>query len=93
MENNTENKNLWFRAKRYGWGWTPATWQGWLIILAYIAGIIVIASHAVVVTDTANGTAKVFLWNYLPPLAGLTIILIWICYKTGEKPGWRWGEK
>ena len=23
----------------------------------------------------------------------LTALLIWICYKTGEKPGWRWGKK
>jgi hypothetical protein len=21
----------WFKAKRFGWGWTPITWQGWSI--------------------------------------------------------------
>ncbi len=29
-------KNLWFKRKIYGWGWTPVKWQGWLTILLYI---------------------------------------------------------
>ena len=24
--------NLWFRRKKYGWGWTPSTWQGWTVV-------------------------------------------------------------
>ena len=27
---------LWFKAKKYGYGWYPATWQGWLVILVYL---------------------------------------------------------
>ncbi len=26
----------WFKAKNYGWGWYPATWQGWLILAGFI---------------------------------------------------------
>jgi hypothetical protein len=31
----------WFRARtgRFSWGWTPATWQGWLVTLA---GVLVV---------------------------------------------------
>jgi hypothetical protein len=88
-----ENKKLWFKAKRFGWGWRPVTWQGWLVTLAYVAGIIAIAEHSVVITASATGTTKTFLWNYIPTIIVLTAIMIWICYKTGEEPRWRWGEK
>jgi hypothetical protein len=27
---------LWFRARSYGWGWTPATVEGWLVMLAFL---------------------------------------------------------
>jgi len=29
-------KPLWFKAKQYGWGWYPARWQGWLIVIGFI---------------------------------------------------------
>ncbi len=32
----------WFRPKRIGWGWTPQTWQGWVVTIGgalAIAGI------------------------------------------------------
>jgi hypothetical protein len=32
----------WFGANRSGAGWHPQTWQGWLILLAPIAAIVVI---------------------------------------------------
>ncbi len=90
MENKTKDKKLWFTAKKYGWGWQPSSWQGWLVVLGYGIGIAIIALRAVRITEDAN-SASTFLWNYLPPLVILSFILILICYKTGEKPGWRWG--
>lgn len=88
-----QDKKLWFKAKRYGWGWYPSSWQGGLITLAYCAGIAVVAIRAVKVTEAGANTASQFLWNYLPALIILSIVMIWICYKTGEKPRWRWGGK
>lgn len=26
----------WFAPRRFGWGWTPISWQGWAITLAFI---------------------------------------------------------
>ena len=31
---------LWFRAKRFGWGWAPFTWQGWAITFGFVALIL-----------------------------------------------------
>ena len=36
-------KTEWFRPRKYGgWGLTPATWQGWLYIGLFVAGMMVI---------------------------------------------------
>ena len=34
-------EQAWFAAKRYGYGWNlPLRWQGWLVLLGYIAAIV-----------------------------------------------------
>jgi hypothetical protein len=63
---------LWFKAKNYGWGWYPITWQGWLITGLYAFGVGFITSKAVVVTQNTTNSAEAFLWNYLPKFIILT---------------------
>ena len=33
-------QEYWFKAKLYGWGWTPVKWQGWCVIFLYIVLIL-----------------------------------------------------
>ncbi len=80
-------KKLWFRAKRYGWGWEPATWQGWTCLSCYIVSIILLASFFVRLSLKEEG---VYMFVSLCLL--LTGLLIFVCFKKGEKPRWRWGE-
>lgn len=28
-------KTAWFGPKRWGWGWSPVSWQGWVVTLAF----------------------------------------------------------
>ena len=28
-------KTAWFGPKRYGWGWSPRSWQGWVVTIAF----------------------------------------------------------
>ena len=78
----------WFKAKTYGWGWTPATWQGWVVILIYVATI---AAAAFLFLRPELATVG---WiGYFSTIAVATTMLIGVCYKTGEKPGWRWGNR
>lgn len=79
-------KHYWFRAKLYGWGWTPARWQGWLVLVVYIAALAGLS----LTIDEKLPPREVTL-TFLLPVALLTIALIYICYKTGEKPRWQWG--
>ncbi len=79
-------QHLWFKAKLYGWGWTPVTWQGWVVILVYVALVLPIAY-----TIEDNTITSTIVLTRILPIAILTGILIGICYKTGEKPRWQWG--
>ena len=38
-----EHQKYRFRKKRRGWGWTPCTRQGWLLLLIAVVGIILSA--------------------------------------------------
>jgi hypothetical protein len=48
----THEPNYWFPAKRYGWGWGfPGTWQGWVVIIGYVA---LIVAGAIVITPSSR---------------------------------------
>lgn len=79
-------KQLWFKAKRYGYGWYPVTWQGWLVLLAYVAFI---GLSANICQYGAGGLLLPYLWLVFTA----TFLLIYICYRTGEPASWRWGDK
>ncbi len=34
---------FWFKSKKYGWGITPISWEGWLITIMLAVGLILIA--------------------------------------------------
>lgn len=80
-------KKLWFKAKQYGWGWTPCTWEGWAVIGLYLLGVI----PSFTSFDTRS-PSTVEILQMFPSVVILTIFLIIICYLTGEKPRWRWGK-
>ncbi|MFA5131898.1 MAG: hypothetical protein WC444_01065 [Candidatus Paceibacterota bacterium] len=79
-------KKLWFKRKLYGWGWTPATWQGWLAIFVYVELLVGLS----LIVDK-NAPAREVLFTFIVPVALLTAGLIRICYVKGDKPKWQWG--
>ena len=79
---------LWFKRKLYGWGWTPATAQGWFVIFAFIVLL------SVFILDVREYYGAVdFIINFALPVLTLVIVLIAICYKKGESPKWQWGRE
>lgn len=84
---NTKEK-FWFVRKTYGWGWVPATWQGWIVLFIYII-LVTIFSF----TIDEFSTFREVVFTFILPVLFLTITLIHICYKKGEKPCWQWGTK
>ncbi|HUD04309.1 MAG TPA: hypothetical protein VMR73_02335, partial [Candidatus Paceibacterota bacterium] len=80
-------KNYWFKAKRYGWGWYPTTWQGWLVMLVWVALAVGDFLRINAVTHSGSDTLIIF----VPQLIVLMFVLVLICFATGEKPRWQWG--
>lgn len=75
-------QGLWFKRKLFGWGWTPATWQGWVVMAIGLA--IVFLGVYVGEIDDAPGAAV------LGGIVGIGFIIAFCIYK-GEKPRWQWG--
>lgn len=80
---------IWFKAKRFGWGWTPAAPEGWVVVILFLAGLI--GSSIALVRFRPAPPSAVMVWEHLLLSCTLAASLIGICYRTGEKPGWRWG--
>lgn len=82
-------KNIWFKAKRYGWGWQPASWQGWGVMLIWLLINLIyflkVDRNSFSDGDTLMSTAPIFIFS--------TLFLLVICYLKGEKPGWHWGKR
>jgi hypothetical protein len=77
-------RKYWFPSKRYGWGWgIPSSWQGRLVLIAFVA-LLVVGSNLI-------PPAKA-LGAFLAFVAVLCILLVGVCWLTGEPPRWRWGD-
>ena len=81
-------KKLWFKAKTYGYGWYPSSWEGWSVTLVYV--LILLGLFRVVDLRSHSGIDTVM--SMFVPFVFLTLLLIVICYKTGEKARWSWGR-
>lgn len=84
---NDNPSGYWFKRKIYGWGWTPATWQGWLVLILFI-GIIV---YNFFLIDQNSHSVSDTMRPFLIRIIILIFLLLIICFKTGEPPKWQWG--
>jgi len=83
MEKN--EKDIWFPANKYGFGWSlPVKWQGWIVLLVYT----LLIAAGIVFIDYSENQMLFYVYCSIP-----TIILILICWKKGEAAKWRWGNK
>lgn len=79
----------WFKRKRYGYGWVPVTWQGWLVTTIY-AGIIILGGLFL------NREAKPVSENLLVFFTVLIVatgILFTVTHYSAPSAKWRWGKK
>ena len=81
-------KEIWFKAKTYGYGWYPSMWQGWLILFIFILAEILTFAIIDKNSHSASDTLRPFIIFSIIYI----VILISICIKKGEKAKWRWGK-
>lgn len=71
-------KKYWFKNKSFGYGWTPATWEGWVVMAVYalclFGGVLFLGSD-VVERDLVN------LFFFIGALTFLLLVIVW---RTGE---------
>lgn len=81
-------KRPWFRGKKYGYGWgLPTVIEGWLVLVSYFLLIIL---DTIQLGKTPSQQA---LTLFVSQVLLTSALLLVICYATGEKPQWRWGDE
>jgi hypothetical protein len=80
-------QHYWFKAHKSGYGWHPATWEGWLVLLFYIFALV----FSYIQIDSQSPSFGHTLLGFFSRFLLFTAILIIITYLKGESI--TWGEK
>lgn len=86
----TDKKDYLMKRRRYGWGWTPVKWQGWLLIGMQLA-IIFVAITFLPTKSVQPTPTELLAFFAIVVFAIATIILI--SFINSPAPAWRWGKK
>jgi hypothetical protein len=79
----------WFRPKRYGYGATPVTWQGWVVVLAAVLTMVAVSLFLRLTEPQGWSIAAMLAFD-----AAVLIALAVICRrKTEGQWRWRWGDR
>lgn len=88
-------KKLWFKSKTAAWGWTPASWEGWVVMsvftILYLAQTIFFTMMIIRQTQHSpvNASEMVDLMlEFMTTSLFLLLILFYIIHLKGEKLPW-----
>jgi len=79
----------WFRPKRYGYGATPVTWQGWAFTLGVVAAMVAVSLYLRLTERHYWALAVMFGFDAL----ALAFLFIVSRCKTEGGLRWRWGNR
>jgi hypothetical protein len=80
---------FWFKPKKFGYGATPTTWEGWAVTGAYC--LVVWACVGVIATHMDSGAVLAALMSVI---VAATIVLVVVSFKkTDGRWGWNAGAK
>lgn len=78
----------WFRPKKYGFGATPITWQGWAVTIATVLAMVAVTVFLRLHTRSFLGLAGLLTFDAL----ALSVLLVVSRRKTDGEWHWRWGK-
>ena len=79
----------WFKPKRYGYGATPCSWQGWAVT---VAGVFAVLAASLYLRLAANNPwALAALVTFDAVVVGVLVIISY--RKTDGEWRWRWGNR
>jgi len=79
----------WFKPKRYGYGATPVTWQGWAFTLGTVAAMVAVSVYLRLTEPHDWALAAMFGFDVL----ALAFLFIVSRRKTEGGFRWRWGDR
>jgi len=86
LKNNPQG--YWFKRKLYGFGWVPATKQGWGVLALF--GLFVVGISLWAETSVSHDQATS---HVIVPLLLATALFLLVTYRTGEPLRWQWGKR
>ena len=79
----------WFKPKRYGYGATPTTWQGWAFTLGIAAAMVAVSLYLRLIERHYWALAALIAFDAL----ALGTLLVVTRHKTEGGLRWRWGGR
>ena len=80
---------VWFVPKRYGYGATPVTWQGWALTAVFVA-LLILAAALLLRGEPSSAKLVAFF-----AIEGILVAAMWIISfrTTAGEWRWRWGDE
>ena len=75
---------FWFKPKRYGYGATPVTWQGWAVTLGTVLAMVAVSLSLRLTAKGLWALVALFVFD-----AAAVSVLGIVSYRKTEG-GWRW---
>jgi hypothetical protein len=82
--------SAWFRPKKFGYGATPVTWQGWAVVAV---GVIAMAAAARLILVPQAPQPRAWIEFFASEAVVLAILWIVSRRKTEGEWRWRWGDR
>lgn len=79
----------WFKPKRYGYGATPVTWQGWAFTIGTVLAMLAASLYLRLTAKSLWALAALLVFD-----AAMISALVIVSYrKTEGEWRWRWGDR
>ena len=75
----------WYKRRRYGYGFTPVTWQGWLLVGLMILLLVIPAFFL-------GQSSNEIVIGYLIYVVVVLSASFYVMLSRSPKPKWRWGK-
>ena len=81
----------WFKPKRYGYGATPVTWEGWALTVG-VAGVVILSIVAMNLLADRSNVVAWLVWAVF--VAAVAFLMVQISrQRTDGEWRWRWGQR